>query len=186
MRLVSLGIVVAALAVSPVFADPREDAEAIVDATIKPETFEAAFRALGGLLVGNIQNEVREAGGDMSPETAALLNDMILRASTNAMVEKLREPLTEVYLASFSEQLLADYRAFLESGSGQEMLLKQPALMLESARVGEAVGSDIGASALEIMRTQLVEGDVPIGASKSAENELREMLGIRVETQPPL
>ncbi len=186
MKNLTLGLLAICVATSPAVADPLQDAESIVEATILPETFEAAFEAIGGLMVGNIQNEVRQSGEEMSPEAAQLFSRLFMTASSHAMVEQMKEPMVEAYVANLSPQTLADYRAFLETPSGAEFIAAQPALMAEGARIGEAIGAQIALPALEIMKVQLAEGDVPPGTLKTVENELKNLLGVGGQAQPPL
>jgi hypothetical protein len=153
-------------------AGPREDAQAIVDAVITNEMMEASFEALSELIVGNFQNEAVKNGKTLSVDAANVLGDMMFSEMIPLLVEAMRDDMADAYLYTMTPQVLADFRAFLETPSGLEWARAQPDLMRETSKVAETIAMPLAVQAVEQTNAAIARKEWPAGTLRSTQAEI--------------
>ena len=176
MRYKTLTVLSAFAAVSHfAFADPIEDARAIVELTETKELYLVAMEALGELMAGNIQNEVRKNGEEMSDAAAQFAAEFVSDIMAEEMTRRVKEPTVLAYVDNFSPEALAAYRQFLETEEGLEVASKIPLMVKEGSVIGEAIGEEVATIAVEKMIVDISEEKWPEGTSSTLKRELREL-----------
>ena len=157
-------------------AGPREDAQAIVEYTVTEEMLEATFEALSELAVGTFQNEAAKAGKLLSEDAARVLGTMMFDEMIPLLTEAMREKMAPAYVHSMSPETLADFRAFLETPSGQEWAAAQATLTREATKVAETIAVPAAAEASKRMNQDVAEDVWPAGTLASTKAEIRAFL----------
>ncbi|MEL6246288.1 MAG: DUF2059 domain-containing protein [Pseudomonadota bacterium] len=155
------------------FADPQADAEYIVDVTITPELFEATMAGVADLMVGNLQNEYAKVGQPISNDAARVISDMLSDQIVTLMTRDMRSQMVAIHVAGLSPEVLADYRAFLETPSGQKLISATPLLTMESQKIGEEIGGRIASEAFANIRQIIAEEEWPARTLPSTQAEIR-------------
>ena len=167
-------------------ADPMEDALVIVDNTIDANQYAKAFEGLGDLMLGTLQNELSKEGKKISRSAGQVYVKMLTSHMTDALVDQMREPLAEAYVANVSPETLAAYRAFLETEEGQEIVLTRSIILDESLKIGEDIAGVVAAPAVAAAQADMESGNWPEGTLKTTQSELRDLFLLpEVSDEPP-
>ncbi|MEM8577857.1 MAG: DUF2059 domain-containing protein [Pseudomonadota bacterium] len=126
-------------------ADRLSDARYIVSQTVTKEIFEGALVAQRPLIIGALENELRQSGITLS-DTQRFF-DLFMEEFIDEFTETMQEESTSINLNAFSDQELADIAAFMRSPSGQAFVLATPTVMAEGARIGQIAGTEAGRNA---------------------------------------
>lgn len=156
-------IALAFLAV-PLHADRQANADYIVSQVITRTIFEGAIVAQRPVIIGAIQNELREKGITL-PEPDRFF-DLFMVEFLDEFTESMQAQSAAIYLDNFSEQELTDIAIFFKTASGQAYIAASPVLMLEGARMGQRAGERAGRNAAKrlaerIERENLIVFDDP-------------------------
>jgi len=135
-------ILVLALAVAPatgVAEEPatRESVERLLVLTNADAVIDSMYGQMGQLMHGMAQQmEIQPSERDLfDRHTARIVAVMREEMSW----ERLKGPMTDLYLKHFSEKELADMIAFYESETGRSMVEKMPAVMADSMAVSQSM-----------------------------------------------
>lgn len=162
-----------ALAGLPAGAGPRDDAQAIVEYTITEDMLRASFEALSELAVGTFQNEAAKSGKLLSEDAARVLGVMMFDEMIPLLTESMRKEMSSAYVHSMSPDTLADFRAFLETPSGQEWAAAQSTLTRETTKVAANIVAPIAREASIRMNKAIANDDWPAGTLASTKAEIR-------------
>jgi len=173
-----LASVLAFTALSPVaIADPRADAQVIVDMTVTEEVITATFAALSELVVGSIQNETARAGRPLSNDAAQTLGNMMMAEMAPLLVSEMRAKMGEVYLSTLSPEAIAELRQFFETPAGTEWAEAQPDFLRESTRLGQELAEPVAGQAVVAMIEAVLSGEFPEGTPAEIWSELKAQFG---------
>jgi len=164
----------ASIMLQPLYAEADEqvDATTITEQLLSDEVIEATFGAIGTIMGDVMIAEFKKTGVEISDEASVLLADMLLNQMVDQMGPALRETQREIYVETLSAEELRDFVIYLESPSGQAVAAMQSILVSEGARRGELLGVEIAPSLLGYVVEDLEAGQVPLGASQKAFDEL--------------
>jgi len=176
MRALIAPVFVFGLAILPAEAGPRDDAQAIVEYTVTEEMLAASFDALSDLAVGTFQNEAAKSGKLLSEDAARVLGTMLFEEMIPLLTAAMREKMASAYVYTMTPETLADFRAFLETPSGQEWAAAQPALTREATKIAENIAVPAAAEASKRMNASVAEDVWPAGTLESTKAEIRTFL----------
>ena len=131
------------LCVTPVFADPQQDAEYIVSQTVTKSIFETALTAQRDIIIGAIANDLRE--NDLELTDPERYFDIIVEEFIDGFTHAMQEQSVDMYLELFSDEDLADIAMFYKTPAGKTLVATTPTLMLRGAQMGAAAGEAAGA-----------------------------------------
>jgi len=158
-------------------AEPVEDAQYIVDATLSDEYLGAMMGAMADLMAMSIAGEMAKSGVSLSDDASETIVALMLPPMIDGMKVGLRDGLVEVYVDTVSAESLAAYRAFLETQAGGELMAALPEITTVSAQVGERVGNELGMIAATQMIQSIQSGAFPPGTSQATRDELTAVFG---------
>jgi hypothetical protein len=176
MRTLIVGVVLFAFAGVSAEAGPREDAQAIVEYTVTEEILEASFEALSELAVGTFQNEAAKSGKILSEDAARVMGAMMFDEMIPLLTEAMRKEMASAYVYTMSPETLADFRAFLETPSGQEWASAQPQLTREATKIGQDIAVPAATEASKRMNVAVAQDVWPAGTLASTKAEIRTFL----------
>lgn len=162
-----------ASAVQGAVADPKTDAQAIVEATVSEEMMAATFAAMSELVASNLQNEAGKAGKPLSDDAAKAAGDIMVAKMLPYLVEGMRAEMAGAYLYSMSPEALAGFRAFLETPAGVEWANAQAELIRESTKIGKQLAEPVASKAVKDMVEDIKSGKWPVGTLASTKAELQ-------------
>lgn len=174
MRTFLVVTLVAASGILFASADPKEDAQAIVEATVTEDLMAATFSAMSELVVHTLQNEANKAGKPLSDDAARVIGNMMVSRMVPYIVADMRAEMATAYLYSMSPEGLAGLRAFLETPSGIEWANAQADLVGESTKVGEKIAAPVATKAVSELVADIKSDKWPDGVLASTKAELRE------------
>lgn len=159
--LASLALAIGLLAPVPAEADPRSDAEAVVNALVSQEIVDVSINAIQPLfrqaLMGDLSKG--EAAG-LSPGSREMLISMFLEELRVRFLASMRGEMVRVYIEELQPADLAALRAFLATPAGRAFAAKQPQIMRRGSQVGEKAGRSIGPLAAQSIGQRLnVDGN---------------------------
>lgn len=153
-------------------AEPLDDAQYIVDATLSDEYLSSVMDAVANLMASGVSGEMAKNGVRLSEEASQTIVALMMPTFIEGMKVGLRDELVDVYLDYVSPKSLAAYRAFLETPAGLELLRALPEITTVSSQVGEQLGYDLGINAAGDMMKRIKSGDFPPGTSEAVRDEL--------------
>ena len=154
-------------------ADPRSDAERIVELIMSEETFAATGDMMAGLMVGSIQNAVRQEGGSLSDAAANNLAEITVDEMMPILEESMKARSADIYLDTLSPDTLAAYRAFLETPAGVEVIAQTGMIMRESEKLGGEIANESIKTVLDGVEARIEANDWPEGTLPSSKKEIR-------------
>lgn len=164
-----------ALPIASAQEETSTDAEYIVEQLITPELFGAVMESLAALMASSIQGEFSKTGQSMSDPAAKLLSEIMAEEMGVLMADRLQDEYVILYDETFSPQALSDYRQFLGTPSGRELVKAQVALTEGATILGERYAESIAADAAAITIEMILSGRFDAGTDKGVRNELREL-----------
>jgi hypothetical protein len=167
------------------FAEPIDDARAIVGITVNEAQFVAVFDGLGDLMLASLQNEFSKQGKTISDDAGRVYVEMLSDNMVEGLTEKMREPLAQAYAANISADALSAYRAFLETEEGLEVAGILPVLVQEGQKIGEQLAPAVAADATRRTLADMEAGTWPDGTLKTTRNELLAMFGAPPISEDP-
>lgn len=153
-------------------ADARDDARFIVEATLTEEFLGATMGVMAEVMASSMAAEFAKSGVNLSDEAGETMLRMMMPTLIEGMRTGMTDDLIDVYLNTMSPESLSDYRKFLETPSGQEVLSSMPAVSVASAEVGGRLGQSLGLEAANAMIDNIITGNYPVGTSQSVQSEL--------------
>lgn len=181
-RFASIAAIIASifLATQPLQADPRADAEWIVEKLVGPDVMQAMLAASEDALKLAILGGLRS---NPSMRVGASSEVWVVNEFTRIFREQMqvgmRPQLIKVYQSQFSASQLAELRTFLSTDAGRALASRQSTLIKESADVGRRLGEKAGGEAAKAIAIRLArEGDQLI-ANESDLRKLRQMFPAR-------
>ena len=166
-------------------AEPIDDARAIVDLTVTRDQYESVFAGMADLMLGNLQNEFRGNGQEISEDAAQVAVEMMTQKLVDGMMEYSRDPIAEIYALYYSPKALNDYRAFLETDSGKEIIAKLPAVTAEGTKMGSMIGGQIASNIMESVVEDMRADKWPEGTLMSTKAELRILFDVLPVSEMP-
>lgn len=146
MRPILCACVIALACLStPTRADPRSDAEYIVNQTVTRALFEGVFAATRPMMIAAIQHNFREKGISL-PDPDRFF-DLLMAEFMDEFVQSMRAQTAQIYLETFSEQEIAGIATFYRSEAGQALIKATPTLMMAGAKMGREAGQRAGENA---------------------------------------
>lgn len=166
------------LMISPAFADPVEDAEYIVDETVTAELLRPVMAAMGESMAAGIRGELLSQGVSLSDEASLVIAKIATDHMIDPMVSNMRAGTILAMMENISDEGLSEYRAFLETSAGQELVAATP----ELARAGERIGAEIAPGIAMLAVSQMIE-DIqsdrwPDAVAAEVKDEIRAIYGI--------
>lgn len=155
-------------------ADPREDAAYIASQIQSDDVLDAQMEAVGDLMVPLILDEFRKSGVELSRQSTIMFSEIFLEEMSKVFKEGMREAYATAALKNSTPEVLADFRTFLESESGQEWAAVQGPLLRDLTKLAETVGMDAGLNSIPpvLERLKGPEGNA------FDEADLAELIGI--------
>ncbi|WP_084418351.1 DUF2059 domain-containing protein [Henriciella litoralis] len=157
----------------PAHADPRNDAERIVELTMGEDIFAATGDLMAELMVGSIQNAVRQEGGSLSDAAATNLVELLMNEMLPVLEKGMNERSVDIYLDTLSPDTLAVYRAFLETPAGLEVIEQTGTIMKESEKLGGEIANENIQTILKAVEARIEADDWPEGTLPSSKKEIR-------------
>jgi hypothetical protein len=157
----------------PAQADPRRDAERIIELTMGEEIFAATGDLMAELMVGSIQNAVRQEGGSLSDAAALNLVQLLMDEMLPILDAGISERSVDIYLDTLTPDTIAAYRAFLETPAGQEVVAQTGTIMRESEKLGGEIANESIQTVLQAVEARIEANEWPEGTLPSSKKEIR-------------
>lgn len=130
---------------TPLHADPQGDADYIVSQTMTKRIFEGAIAAQRPVIVGAIQNDLRQRGITL-PDPDRFF-DLFMDEFIDEFTQSMQDQSASIYLDRFTAAELAEIAAFYKTPAGQSLVAATPDLMMAGAEMGQRAGMQAGLNA---------------------------------------
>ncbi len=149
---------------TPVKADPRSDAEAIVSQLVTQEMIDVSVAAIQPLFRQALMGDLSKGeAAQMTPAAREKIISLFLDELRVRFLASLRGEMVRIYMEELRPNELADFKAFLATPSGKAFASKQPALVRRGSQAGEMAGRSIGPLAAQSIGQRLkAEGGILI------------------------
>ncbi len=172
MKWLVSGLLSAALFTAPALAGPREDADRIAELMYGPDVIQELVNATASLLAPSLIQELRKGDIDISDAAADAYVTMFLPEFTLRFEDSLRAIYADFYLEALTEAQLAEYRAFLETPTGQVVSSLQDDIIAEGSVAAEALGARIATATMAAVEVRMYDEKWPEGTSDATKAEL--------------
>jgi hypothetical protein len=119
-------------------ADAEDDATYIVEQTVNDEMFAGALTALGPIIAGAIENDLRLQGITVSDMET--FSQIVFEEFLGGFTDEMQTVTVQFYLETFTEDELGGIARFLRSDPGQAYVHYTPELMKFGSQQGERIG----------------------------------------------
>ncbi len=145
-------------------ANPKEDANYIVEQTVTRTLFEASIQTLRPVLISAIENDFRE--NEIILEKPNKFFDIFVDEFIEEFTDIMRKETGKIYLDLFTEKELADIATFYRTDTGQKLIQKTPALMMAASQLGQFAGKKAGINAKSRVAKRLVDKGIIFNEDK--------------------
>jgi hypothetical protein len=137
-------------------ADPRSDAQQVVQILVNQTTINAMLDSVEPLTRQALQSVLFQGeNAKLSASSRDVVITLFLSEFRSRFQTAMRDELVQVYMLELSPADLAGLRAFLETPAGRALGDKQASIIRRSSQVGARIGSGIGPVAAKAVADRL-------------------------------
>ena len=178
-RLLSAAFLALLTATSAATADPRKNAEYIVEKTVTPEIMGAVLETMRPLVEQAFRAPFGqgEAARTFSPEAQSMIINALFKEFSTNFVQEMKIITVGIYVEELSPEALAGFANFLSTPAGAEFAAAQPEISRLAGNAGQRAGAAAGARAAPAALRRLQQEGAEIFAPNQLELLERMLLG---------